>query len=180
MTIDRAMLLHLLALLEPHGFLGDVKLQQIAFLCELQLFTKRLRALHFEFFRYAYGAFSKDLDNDLMSLRRKERVENFSVTEPGMAAVELLVSTAELSDANRQVFEILQAVTTTYGPQDSSAVTKAVERVEVSTPEQPDFKLAIEHISFHTTMLVPSRIEVDAEFTVPAATLAKLNAALGY
>jgi len=79
-TIDRVLLLHLLQSAEPFGLLNDVKLQQLAFLCELQMFAKGLKGFHFEFFRYAYGAFSKDLDNDLMSMRRKERVENFSVS----------------------------------------------------------------------------------------------------
>src|ERR671911_716362 len=95
LTIDRALLLYLLQLVEPHGFLGDVKLQQLAFLCELQMFGKGLKGLHFEFFRYAYGAFSKDLDNDLMSLRRKERIENFTVTEPAEQAIRILLEGAE-------------------------------------------------------------------------------------
>ncbi len=38
MTIDRALLLFILHLAEPHGLLNDVKLQQLCFLCELQLF----------------------------------------------------------------------------------------------------------------------------------------------
>ncbi|HEX9741509.1 MAG TPA: hypothetical protein VGA17_01820, partial [Nitrospiraceae bacterium] len=88
--IDRAMLVTLLHWAEPHGLLNDVKLQQLAFLCELQMFNKGVKGLHWEFFRYAYGAFSKDLDNDLMSLRRKERVENFSVSEEAQAVVGLL------------------------------------------------------------------------------------------
>ena len=69
---------------------------------------------------------------------------------------------------------------TNYAPQDTGAITSSVEAVELSTPEQPDFKLAIRDISFHTTLLVPHRIEVKGEFTVPPAVLAKLNAAMGY
>ena len=57
-----------------------MKLQQLCFLCELQTFAKGV-GFHFEFFRFAYGAFSKDLDNDLTSLRRKGRVENFTVSD---------------------------------------------------------------------------------------------------
>ena len=34
-TIDRALLVSLLHLAEPHGLLNDVKLQQLAFLSEL-------------------------------------------------------------------------------------------------------------------------------------------------
>src|SRR5512134_3773317 len=86
-TVDRALLLYVLHLAEPHGLLTDVKLQQLCFLCELQLFGKGMKGLHFEFFRVAYGAFSKDLDNDLMSLRRKERIENFTPSDQAREAV---------------------------------------------------------------------------------------------
>src|SRR5574341_8230 len=179
-TVDRALLLYVLDLAEPHGLLSDVKLQQLCFLCELQMFSKGLKGFHFEFFRYAYGAFSKDLDNDLMSLRRKERVENFSVSEEAQKVVGLLQEAAKGVEANEQVLGILEAVVANYAPQDTGAITNSVEAVELSTPAQPDFKLAIRDISFHTTLLVPHRIEVKSEFTVPPAVLAQLNAAMGY
>ena len=76
--------------------------------------------------------------------------------------------------------EILKAVVTTYGPQDSGAITQSVESVELSTPQDPEFKIPIRDIVFHTTLLVPHRIEVQAEFTFPPALLAKLNQAMGY
>ncbi len=186
--VDRALLVTLLHLAEsigeaedrPPGFMNDVKLQQLAFLCELQMFNKGVKGLHWEFFRYAYGAFSKDLDNDLMSLRRKERVENFSVSEQAKAVVGLLQEASKEVEPNEQVLGIMDAVVANYGPQDTGAITNSVEAVELSTPEQPDFKLSIGDISFHTTMLVPHRIEVKGEFTVPPAVLAKLNTAMGY
>jgi hypothetical protein len=56
-TVDRALLLYALSLAEPHGLLSDVKLQQLCFLSELQMFGKGLKGFHFEFFRFAYGAF---------------------------------------------------------------------------------------------------------------------------
>lgn len=180
MTTDRALLLYLLHLAEPHGFLGDVKLQQLAFLCELQMFGKGLRGLHFEFFRYAYGAFSKDLDNDLLSLRRKERVENFSPSDKAEPVMQLLKEGVAGVETNEKIVDILEAVVTTYGPKDSGAITQSVEAVEISVPEQPEFKLAIRDISFHSTLLVPQRIEVTGEFTLPPPVLAKLNTALGY
>jgi hypothetical protein len=67
-----------------------------------------------------------------------------------------------------------------YGPQDSGAITLSVESVELSTPQQPEFKIPIRDIVFHTTILVPSRIEVQAEFILPTAVLARLNQAMGY
>ncbi len=57
-TVDRALLIYLLHLAEPHGFMSDVKFQQLIFLSELQMLGKGLTGLHFEFMRFAYGAFS--------------------------------------------------------------------------------------------------------------------------
>ena len=180
-TVDRALLLYVLYLAEPHGLLSDVKLQQLCFLCELQTFGKGFKGFHFEFFRFAYGAFSKDLDNDLTSLRRKERIENFTLSDQAKEdVIPLLLKGIEGVEANEKVKEIIDAVVTTYGPQDSGMITASVETVELSTPQDPELKIPIRDIVFHTTLLVPHRIEVQAEFTYPPAILAKLNAAMGY
>ncbi|MFO0774350.1 MAG: hypothetical protein U0172_06770 [Nitrospiraceae bacterium] len=181
MTIDRALLLYILHLIEPHGLYNDVRLQQLCFLCELQLFSKGFRALHFEFFRFAYGAFSKDLDNDLLSLRRKEKVENFSVVEQVVEEiVPLITASADAHEPNKHSLELIQAVVATYAAQDTTQLTKSVEDVALTTPEQPELKLPIRDISFHTIMLVPHRIEVANEFTLPPRDLAKLNKLMGY
>jgi hypothetical protein len=180
-TVDRALLLYALFLAEPHGLLSDVKLQQLCFLCELQMFGRGFKGFHFEFFRFAYGAFSKDLDNDLTSLRRKERVENFTLSDQAREEVIPLIEQGVAGiETNEKVLEILKAVVTTYGPQDSSAITNSVEAVELSTPQEPEYKIPIRDIVFHTTLLVPHRIEVQMEFTFPPLLLAKINQTMGY
>ena len=180
-TVDRALLLYVLHAAEPHGLLSDVKLQQLCFLCELQTFGKGLKGLHFEFFRFAYGAFSKDLDNDLLSLRRKGRIENFTLSDQAKDdVIPLLLTAIEGGETNEKVKAIMDAVVGTYGPQSVSAITGSVEAVELSTPQQPEFKIPIRDIVFHTTLLVPDRIEVQAEFTLSASWMAQLNAAMGY
>jgi len=180
-TIDRALLLYVLHLAEPLGQLSDVKVQQLCFLCELQIFAKGLKAFHFEFFRFAYGAFSKDLDNDLTSLRRKGRIENFTVSDQvKKEAIPLLLNAIDGVEANEKIKDIVDAVVAAYGPQDGSAITNSVESVQLSTPQDPELKIPIRDIVFHTTLLVPHRIEVQAEFTVAPASLSKLNAVMGY
>jgi len=180
-AVDRALLLYVLHVAEPHGQLSDVKLQQLCFLCELQTFAKGLKAFHFEFFRFAYGAFSKDLDNDLTSLRRKGRIENFTVSDQAKEEViPLLLNAIKGVETNEKVKEIVDAVVAVYGPQDSGAITASVEAVQLSTPQDPDVRIPIRDIVFHTTLLVPHRIEVQAEFALAPARLTKLNAALGY
>ncbi|BCA56147.1 hypothetical protein W02_32870 [Nitrospira sp. KM1] len=180
-TVDRALLLYVLQCAEPHGLLSDVKLQQLCFLCELQMFGKGLKGFHFEYFRFAYGAFSKDLDNDLTSLRRKERVENFTLSDQAREEVlPLLEQGVAGVEQNEKMIEIMKAVIAAYGPQDSGVITNSVEAVELSTPQDPEFKIPIRDIVFHTTLLVPSRIEVQHEFAVVPAILAKINQAMGY
>jgi hypothetical protein len=180
-TIDRALLLYVLQLAEPYGVLSDVKLQQLCFLCELQTFAKGLKAFHFEFFRFAYGAFSKDLDNDLTFLRRKGRIENFTVSDHVKEEViPVLLDAIEEVEANEKAKDILDAVVAAYGDQDSGAITSSVESVQLSTPHDPELKIPIRDIVFHTTLLVPHRIEVQAEVTLAPAITAKLNAAMGY
>jgi len=180
-TVDRALLSYVLHLAEPYGLLSDVKLQQLCFLCELQTFGKGFKGMHFEFFRFAYGAFSKDLDNDLTSLRRKGRIENFTLSDQARdEVIPLLLTAIEGVETNEKVKEIVDAVVAVYGPQDSGSITNSVEAVELSTPQQPELKIPIRDITFHTTLLVPDRIDVQAEFTCSPAQLAKLNAAMGY
>ena len=180
-TIDRALLLYVLQLAESYGRWSDVKLQQLCFLCELQTFAKGLKAFHFEFFRFAYGAFSKDLDNDLTFLRRKGRIENFTVSDQVKEeAIPLLLNAIEGVEANEKVKDIIDAVVAAYGQQDTGTITNSVESVQLSTPQDPDLKIPIRDIVFHTTLLVPYRIEVEAEFALPPTIVAKLNAVMGY
>jgi hypothetical protein len=180
-TVDRALLLYVLQLAEPYGRFSDVQLQQLCFLCELQIFAKGLKAFHFEFFRFAYGAFSKDLDNDLTSLRRKGRVENFTVSDQVREeAIPLLLNAIEGVEVNEKVKDIVDAVVAAYGPQDSGTITNSVESVQLSTPQDPELKIPIRDIVFHTTLLVPHRIEVQAEFTLSPIIVTKLNAVMGY
>ena len=179
-TIDRSMLIYLLKLAEPYGFMSDVKFQQLIFLSELQMLGKGLRGLHFEFMRFAYGAFSKDVDNDLLFLRRKERLENFSVTDQSESVLQLLDQVSQESESNQQVMEILQAVINLYGPQDNTDIMKSVEAIEISPAHDLQQKIAIRDVSFHTIILVPSRVEVTGEFSLSPSQVTQLNTALGY
>ncbi len=83
-------------------------------------------------------------------------------------------------EANQQVMEIFHTVVEKYGPMDTSAIMSAVEAVELGPADNPEQKIAIRDISFHTIMLVPSRIEVTETITLSPAQVKTLNAAMGY
>ncbi len=181
-TIDRTLLVYALHMVQERAWsmVSDVKVQQLIFLAELQMLGKGVRGLHYEFMRFPYGAFSKDLDNDLLALRKKERLQNFDVVGRAENCVPLLAEQAMAEGgANEQILEILASVVGTYGPQDVGEITKSVEDVEISVVDRPEEKLCVRDIPFHSIMLVPSRIEVTGEFSVPPHAVPRLNVALG-
>lgn len=179
-TSDRALLIYTLHLTESMGLMSDVKLQQLLFLMELQMLGQGIKGCHWEFVRFPYGAFSKDVDNDLLFLRRKERIQNFDVTEEAQNVVELVDQVVKGHEVNEQIMEMIRTVVETYGSQDTSEIMSSVEAVELSPSDDHEQKLAIRDISFHTIMLVPSRIETTESFTLSAAQAKKLNTAMGY
>ena len=180
-TIDRTLLIYVLHLAETKEFsiVSDVKLQHLVFLAELQMLGKGLRGFHYEFMRYPYGVFSKDLDNDLLAMRKKEQLQNFDVVGQVEDCIALLEEAIPGVEAHEQIIEIIQAVVETYGPQDLGEIAKSVEDVEISVVDRPEEKIIILDIPFHAMMLVPSRIEVTGEFSLPPKTLSQLNTALG-
>jgi hypothetical protein len=141
---------------------------------------KGFKGLHWEFVRFPYGAFSKDVDNDLLFLRRKERIQNFDVTEDAEGVVELVDQAVTDHETNEQIMEIIRTVVETYGTQDTSEIMSSVEAVELCPADNPEEKLAIRDISFHTIMLVPSRVETTEAFTLSTAQVKSLNKAMGY
>jgi len=179
-TSDRALLIYTLHLTESMGLMSDVKLQQLLFLAELQMLGKGFKGLHWEFVRFPYGAFSKDVDNDLLFLRRKERIQNFDVTEEASPVIELVDQVITEHETNQQIMDMIRTVVEAYGRQDTSEIMSSVEAVELSPADNPEQKLAIRDISFHTIMLVPSRVETTEAFSLTSAQAKKLNAAMGY
>ena len=180
--IDRTLLVYglYLAREKEWSMVSDVKVQQLVFLAELQMLGKGVRGLHYEFMRFPYGAFSKDLDNDLLALRKKERLQNFDVVGQAEACIPLLdEEVASGGEANERVMEILQSVVEAYGPQEVGEITKSVEDVEISVVDRPEEKLCVRDIPFHSIVLVPSRVEVTGEFSISPKTGSLLNKALG-
>ena len=102
------------------------------------------------------------------------------MTEDAEGVVELVDKVVDGHEANEQIMEVLRTVVETYGPQDTSEIMSSVEAVELSPADNPEQKLAIRDISFHTIMLVPSRVETTEAFTLSMAQVKSLNKAMGY
>ena len=73
-------------------------------------------------------------------------MENFTLADQTQEQVLPLIEEVAGVETNEKVLEILKAVMTTYGPQDSGTITSSVEAVELSTPQDPEFKIPIRDI----------------------------------
>jgi len=185
-TVDRLLLLYLLKVAAPFGIDGDVKFQQLVFLSELQLFGKEAKGFHYRFFRYAYGGYSKELQDDFLALGAKKFVDPaaWKLAAAGEKVVKVFPSAVAGHAHNEIVATIIREVVRAYGRYDSSSIVPAVEKIELILPEKPDAvaegvsqqeTLPIGHVSFHAALLVPERIATPVEFTLKDDLLAVLQ-----
>ncbi len=186
MIIDRLLLLYLLRIAAPFGIDGDVKLQQLVFLSELQLFGKQATGFHYRFFRYAYGGYSKELADDFAALGAKKLLVAgmWTLSPLGETVVKVIPGIAKDRAENETVLSIVQDIVMAYGKYDSSSIVPEVEKIELVLPEKPDAdaegvarqeSLPIGHISFHATLLVPERIQTPIRLEVKPDLLAVLQ-----
>lgn len=185
-TIDRLLLLYLLKISAPFGIDGDVKLQDLVFLSELQMFGKQATGFHYRFFRYAYGGYSKELADDCVALGVKKLLDpaTWTLCPGGETVVKVIPGLAKDRPENETVLSIIQDIIRAYGKYDSSSIVPQVEKIELVLPEKPDAdaegisqqeSLPIGHISFHATLLMPERISTPVRFEVQPELLAVLQ-----
>ena len=185
-TIDRLLLLYLLKVAAPFGIDGDVKFQQLVFLSELQMLGKQAKGFHYRFFRYAYGGYSKELQDDFVALGAKKFLspDTWKLLPAGETVVKVLPGAIGGRSENETIAAIIQEIVRSYGKFDSSSIVPEVEKIELILPEKPDADaegisqqetLPIGHVSFHATLLVPERIETPVEFTLKDDLLTALQ-----
>ena len=185
-TIDRLLLLYLLKVAMPFGIDGDVKFQQLVFLSELQMLGKQAKGFHYRFFRYAYGGYSKELQDDFAALGAKKFLDpdTWKLLPAGETVVKVIPGAVTGKSENEAVLSIIQDVVKAYGKYDSASIVPAVEKIELILPEKPDADaegvspqetLPIGHVSFHATLLVPERVATPVKFTLKDDLLAALQ-----
>ena len=185
-TIDRLLLLFLLKVAARFGIDGDVKLQQLVFLSELQQLGRRAKGFHYRFFRYAYGGYSKELADDFIALGVKKFVdpEAWELLPAGDTVVKVIPRAVAGQSENEAVLSMISEIVQAYGKFGSSSIVPQVEKIELILPEKPDAdaegvaqhdRLPIGHISFHATLLVPERTETSTKFTLKEDLLTVLQ-----
>src|SRR5437870_2781202 len=99
------------------GIDGDVKFQQLVFLSELQMLGKDAKGFHYRFFRYAYGGYSKELQEDFVALGAKKLLDpaTWKLTAAGETVVKVFPSAVKGSEQNETIAIILQEIVRAYG-----------------------------------------------------------------
>ncbi len=189
--VDRLLLLFLLKTAAPYGIDGDVKFQQLVFLSELQmLYGRQAKGFHYRFFRYAYGGYSKDLQDDFVALGAKKFLDPaaWKLTAAGETVVKVMPNAVKGHSPNEDIVAIIQDIVKAYGKFDSASIVPEVEKIELILPEKADAdvegvvhqqeSLPIGHVSFHAHLLVPERIETSKEFKLKDDLLGVLQGIL--
>jgi len=141
----------------PVGISGNLKLQKLCFLGEWELMKSEAKGLHFKFFRYNNGPFSKDVAEDYKFLAQKRRVYGsiYQLTPDGEILLDsFLKSTRDISD-NAIFFDILDKVIKKWGNYFGQALMNEVYKMKIKPHDYPDREMTIRDIPIHSDILVP-------------------------
>jgi len=79
--IDKLLLIHLFA---THKIRDDTKAQKTIFFAEKNMNEKKIKSFSYNFFRWHYGEFSRELESDLKELKQKNFItDNLELTQDG-------------------------------------------------------------------------------------------------
>lgn len=136
---------------------GNLKLQKLTFIAELEGLEKGIASSHFRFFRYNYGPFSKDLVGDVQQLTNLGFCSaSMKLTKRGQFFLDYIRPEVEHSDAALQAYEVFERVAKEYGRRGGTSLMKTVYRLVVPVYELGGQKVKVDDIPFLTDILVPT------------------------
>lgn len=167
---DRVLLLYLMAGCNRSGAVdGRTKLQKLTFLSEAKLMEREIDALHYKFFRYQFGPFSKDLLNDYEDLYEKDFVSsNFTLKERADYLLDYVSDELRAYKNNKNVFETIDSVCQTYAKLSRQRLVEVVYAMRME-PNGMHGQMKIESMPAFTDILVPERFKGKSKFEIPTS-----------
>lgn len=146
---------------------GNLKLQKLTFLAELEGLKIGLAVSHFKFFRYNYGPFSKDLVGDVQQLTDMGFcTAGRKLTKRGQFILDYIKPEIERSDAASNAFALFGRIAEEYGRRGGKSLMNSVYRMVVPVYDLGGQEVRVEKIPFHTDILVPT-CEKDLTEVIP-------------
>ena len=131
---DRIALLQLLDETNKIGQIeGNLKLQKLAFLSELQGLTEPLVPLYFRFFRYTLGPYSAELAKEVRELESGAFITSTTrrLTKRGQYVLEYVADAVQGSPEARKAMEIIHTVARQHGRRSGNHLKNLVYGLKV-------------------------------------------------
>lgn len=174
--VDRLFLLYIISKTNDlkGEILGATKLQKLCFLEELAFLKEEMSGLHFGFFRFKYGPFSKDLLQDHHFLMQKKHIYKsvYKLTPDGEILLDSFVERTRNLPNNIPFFKILDNILDNimkkWGSYTGMELKDIVYKTEILLYGRSQKKIAIEDIPRYYDILVPEQFrDFDQQFLLP-------------
>lgn len=136
---------------------GNLKVQKLAFLTELEGIRANLAAMHLKFFRYTHGPYSKDLANDVENLTYHGAITRTRrLTKKGQFILDYIAPEISHSQRASEAFSIIENISNQYGKKSGSRLVDLVYKMTVPVYDFGGQSVKVEEIDHFTDILVPT------------------------
>ena len=139
---------------------GNLKVQKLSFITEVYGFEEGLAAMHFKFFRYTHGPYSKELAKDIDYLVQAEVLTSTRrLTKKADFILDYLTEEARHDQAGQAVLATIQKVTTEFGKSSGLKLRDLVYKMTVPVHDFGGERMKVRDIDTFTDIIVPSACE---------------------
>lgn len=136
---------------------GNLKAQKLSFITEVYGLEEGLAAMHFKFFRYTHGPYSKELARDIDRLVRAEVLTTTNrLTKKAEFILDYLTDEARHAPSGRTVLATIERVTEEFGKFSGLKLRDMVYKMTVPVHEFGGELMKVRDIETFTDILVPS------------------------
>jgi uncharacterized protein YwgA len=173
-------ILLLKVLQEDDNIFGATKLQKQVFLNELKLIDIDSGGLYYKYFRYNYGPFSRQLQDNYNALADKGFIHKttYRLTDRGEYLIGFVEGCIVHYRDNGKIFETVKATTNKYRKYTGKQLMDLVYDMAIVPVELPDRRMKIKDIPMFIDLLWPERDKVEHKLTFPRHILDDIKAEL--
>lgn len=136
---------------------GNLKLQKLSFLAELEGSNQGLACLHFRFFRYTYGPYSIDVAAGVDQLTSLGFcTASRKLTKRGQFFLDYIRPEVEHSDLALQAYEVFKQTARDYGKRGGMRLKEMIYNMVVPVYELGGESMKVVDIPFHADIFVPT------------------------
>jgi uncharacterized protein YwgA len=165
---DKILILYSFLLAEKYGEIqGRLKFQKLVFLAENELMENDIKALHFKFFKYQFGPFSKELLTDYLELNNNNFVSSyFTLKNKAKNFLEYILTPLIEIKNNHNAFKIITETFAKYAKYTSTRLMELVYDMKIIPYDIP-IEMKIKNIPAFIDILAPEYFNAKETFEIP-------------